>query len=102
MIWTASGRVRRANLKVHYVYYTILAAYCVGGLIILFTLKPVQTAKIAVVLSNVALGTVTLLSIYVNRTLLPRELQPGLLHQIGTVCCGLFFIGISVSLMFLL
>src|SRR5204863_5330295 len=65
MIWTASARVKRLNIRVNHVYYTILALYCVGGLIILFTLKPVQTAKIAAVLQNVALGSVTLLSLYV-------------------------------------
>jgi hypothetical protein len=102
MIWTASARVKRLNIKVNHVYYTILAAYGVCGLIILLTLKPVQTAKIATILQNVALGSVTLLSLYVTRTLLPRELQPGWIQQIGVVLCGLFFIGISVGVMFLL
>jgi hypothetical protein len=76
MIWTASARVKTLNIKVNHVYYTILVAYGICGLIILLTLKPVQTAKIATILSNVALGSVTLLSLYVTRTLMPRELRP--------------------------
>jgi hypothetical protein len=102
MIWTASHRVKQLNIKVNHVYYFILLLYGIGGLTMLFTLKPVQTAKIASILQNVALGSVTLLSLYVNRTLLPRELQPGWFHQIGVILCGLFFIGISVAVVFLL
>jgi hypothetical protein len=102
MIWTASARVKTLNIKVNHVYYTILVAYGICGLIILLTLKPVQTAKIATILSNVALGSVTLLSLYVTRTLMPRELRPHWLYQIGVVLCGLFFIGISVGVVFLL
>jgi hypothetical protein len=101
MIWNASAGVRRLKINVKHVYYTILVAYGIGGLIILFTLKPVQTAKIAGILSNVALGAVTLLSLAVTRKLMPRELQPHWLYQIGVVLCGLFFISISVAVFLL-
>jgi hypothetical protein len=102
MIWTASAGVRRMKINVKHVYYAILIAYGIGGLIMLFTLKPVQTAKIASIIQNVALGSVTLLSLYVTRKLMPRELQPHWFMQLGVILCGVFFIGISVAVLFLL
>jgi hypothetical protein len=100
MIWNASARVRQLG-EVRYIYYGILAAYAVGGLVILTILPPVDTAKISAVLQNIALGSVSLLSIYVNRTLLPKEVQPGWFHQLGVLLCGVFFLSISLALFFI-
>lgn len=100
MAWNASARVRRLG-EVRYIYYGILASYCIGGLIILILFPAVQIAKIAAVLQNIALGSVSLMSIYVNRTLLPKEIQPSLFHQFGVVVCGLFFLSISIALLFI-
>lgn len=100
MVWNASERVRRLG-EVRYIYYGILLAYCVGGLFILTILPAVQIARISAVLQNIALGSVSLLSLYVNRKLLPKELHPGWFHQIGVVVCGVFFLGISVALLFI-
>ena len=33
---------------------------------------------------------------YANRTLLPKEARPGWFLQLGVVCCGLFFLSLSV------
>ncbi|TXT38329.1 MAG: hypothetical protein FD138_417 [Planctomycetota bacterium] len=100
MIWNASARVRQLG-EVRYIYYGILAAYAVGGLVILTILPPVDTAKISAVLQNIALGSVSLMSIYVNRTLLPKEVQPGWFHQLGVLLCGVFFLSISIALLFI-
>ena len=100
MLWNASARVRRVG-EVRYIYYGILAAYAVGGLVILIQFPAVQIAKMAAVLQNIALGSVSLMSIYVNRTLLPKEVQPGWFHQLGVLLCGLFFLSISLALFFI-
>lgn len=100
MLWNASARVRQLG-EVRFIYYGILAAYCVGGLIILIQFPAVQIAKIAAVLQNIALGSVSLMSIYVNRTLLPKEIQPGWFHQLGVLLCGVFFLSISLALLFI-
>lgn len=102
MIWTASTRVQAANLRVHHVYYAILAGYMVFGLVVLLALRPLQTAKIGTILQNVSLGVSALLSLHVTRTLMPRELHPHWLQQVAVVICGLFFISISVGAMCLL
>jgi len=100
MIWTASPRAQRLG-EVRYVYYGILAAYCVCGLLILTIFPAVQIARIAAVLQNIALGSTALMSLYVNRKLLPQELHPGWPHQLGTVLCGVFFLSISLALLFI-
>ena len=45
--------------------------------------------------------TVALLSLYVNRVLLPKEVRPGWFHQIGVVACGMFFLGVSGTLLYM-
>ncbi len=100
MLWNASSRVRQLG-EVRYIYYGIMAIYAVGGLVILILFPAVQIAKFAAVLQNIALGSTSLMSLYVNRKLLPKEIQPGWFHQIGIVLCGVFFLSISLALLFI-
>jgi hypothetical protein len=96
IIWTASSRIKRIEgHHVTYVYYSILGLYAVWGLFVLWRLPALDIAKIGAVLGNVALGFSALQSLVTNRALLPKELQPHWVLQIGVVLCGIFFIGIS-------
>jgi hypothetical protein len=100
MIWTASARAHRLGRgEVRYIYYGILMVYAVWGLVILWFLPALQIAKIGAVLGNLALGFSTLQALYVNRVLMPPELRPNVLLQIGTACCGVFFLGISLAVL---
>ena len=100
IVWTASSRIKRmGGNHVKYVYYSILSMYAVWGLFVLWRLPALDIAKIGAVLGNFALGFSALHALYANRVLLPKELQPNLLLQIGVVCCGVFFIGISMVVM---
>ncbi len=97
IVWTGTRWARRLPRRgVTYIYYGILVLYAVAGVVALSFFSPFQIAKIAAVLMNVALGVSAWHSLYVNRSLMPRELRPSWLLQAGTVVCGLFFIGISV------
>lgn len=97
ILWTASFRVHRlGGGQVKYVYYTVLAAYAVCGLTTLAFFNPLQIAKLGAVFQNVALGFTALHALYVNRTLLPRQLRPNWFLQAGVIACGSFFLGISV------
>jgi hypothetical protein len=103
MIWTVGKRLKRLGRgEVRTVYYGILAGYGVVGLAILTLFPPVQIAKFSSVLQNIALGDSSLMSLYINRRLLPKELHPGWFHQLGVILCGLFFLGISAALLFLI
>jgi hypothetical protein len=100
MIWTASGRVHHLGRgEVRYIYYGILGLYALGGFVILWLLPAFRIATIGVVLGNLGLGFSTLQALYVNRILLPRALRPNAFQQIGTACCGVFFLAISVAVM---
>jgi hypothetical protein len=100
IIWTASSRVKRlGGDRVKYVYYSILCVYGVWGLFVLWRLPALDIAKIGAVLGNIALGFSALHALYANRTLLPKALRPHWLLEIGTLLCGIFFIGISLVVM---
>lgn len=97
VIWTGSARLKHLDgNKVKYVYYTILGAYCIWGLIALWlTPNPLVLAIASGVVMNFALGFSSLHTLYVNMVLLPQELRPGWLQRCGLVGCAVFYIGIS-------
>ncbi|MEX0977848.1 MAG: hypothetical protein WDZ48_03295, partial [Pirellulales bacterium] len=100
IIWTASSRAKRlGGTRVKYVYYSILSVYALWGLFVLWRLPALDIAKIGAVLGNIALGFSALHALYANRALLPKPLRPHLLLEIGTLLCGIFFIGISMVVM---
>ena len=47
------------------------------------------------VLVNISLGMSSFHTLYVNRTLLPPELRPNWIMQLGLVATGVFFLAIS-------
>jgi hypothetical protein len=97
ILWTTTKWARRfGGQKVKYLYYGILVIFCLWGLVVLALFDPLQILKISTVLQNVALGFSSLHALYVTRVLMPRELRPGLLMQLGVLACGAFFLGISV------
>ena len=103
ILWTASRRVQRmGGTRVKYLYYSILSLYGVWGLFVLWQLPALKIALIGAVLGNVALGFSSLHALYANRSLLPKELQPHWLLQIGVVLGGIFFIGTAVIVLFTL
>jgi hypothetical protein len=96
ILWVTSPRVKKlASDQVRWVYYSLLLVYAVWGTITLALLSPLQIAKVGAVLGNVALGFSAFHTLYVNRTLLPRELRPNLLMQLGLIGCGTFFFAIT-------
>ena len=65
------------------------------GLLVLSSFDAFQILKISNVLQNIALGFSALHALYVNRALMPRDLRPSLILQLGVFACGVFFLGIS-------
>jgi hypothetical protein len=96
IIWTSSAWAKRMREdRVKYVYYGILAGYCVWGLVAMTIFDPLQILKLAGVLMNVALGVASWHTLYVNLTLLPRALRPNWLMRLGVFACGVFFLTVS-------
>jgi hypothetical protein len=97
IIWTSNSRAQRlSGDRVRWIYYGILTLYGMWGLVALTIFDPLEIAKVAGVLMNIALGWSALHAVYVNRMFLPRELQSNIFMQLGTIACGIFFLGISV------
>ena len=98
VIWTGSLRVRHMEgHQVKNIYYTIMAAYCVWGLIALrLTPDPLILAIVTGTLRNIGLGATAIHALVINRKLLPKELQPGWFMQVGLLGCFVFFMGITV------
>lgn len=100
ILWTTSPTVHRLKgNQVKYVYYSLLSVYGVWGTITLAYLSPLMIAKVGAVLGNIALGFSAFHTLYVNRTLLPRELRPNLLMQLGLIGCGTFFFAITAMVL---
>ncbi len=96
ILWATSPRVKKlAGNRVRVIYYSLLSIYAVWGTITLALLSPLQIAIVGAVLGNVALGFSAFHTLYVNRTLLPRELRPNLVMQLGLIGCGVFFFAIT-------
>ena len=97
IIWTSSRWAKRMREeRVKFIYYAILAGYCVWGLIALTYFDPLQILKTAGVLMNVALGVVAWHTLYANVTLLPPTLRPNWLMRLGLFTCGAFFLAVSL------
>jgi hypothetical protein len=97
IIWASNPQAQRLHgNQVKYVYYGILLIYAVWGFIVLLLFNPQIILKIGGTLMNVAMGFSALHTLYVNRTLLPRELQPNWFMQAGVLFCGVFFLGLTV------
>jgi hypothetical protein len=100
IIWSSNPQARRLHgNQVKYVYYGILLLYACWGLVALWLFDPLIILQIAGVLMNLAMGFSALHTLYVNRTLLPRELRPSWFMQAGLIFCGLFFIGVTVMVL---
>jgi hypothetical protein len=98
VVWIGSRRLRHLEgNQAKYVYYGLLAAYGVWGLIALrITPSPLVLAIATGVMVNFAFAFSAIHSLWVNMTLLPAPLRPGWTIRIGLVAGALFYSGISV------
>ena len=82
------------NIRI--VYFRVLTVYAIFGLIMLVSIKPAILLKIATTIYNYALGISCLHTLFVNRSLLPKPLQPRKSMQLGLFLTGVFFLLIAV------
>lgn len=92
VFWTASGRLRKLEPhRIRYVYFAVLTAFALFGLVMLSVAKPKQLVDYAALILNFALGFSCWHTLGVNLILLPRELRPGWFARCGLLLAGLFF-----------
>jgi len=96
VFWTTSDRLREMPPgAIKSVYFRVLTVYAIFGLIMLVSIKPATLLIIATTIYNYALGISCLHTVYVNRSLLPRQLQARTGMQIALLLAGLFFLFIG-------
>jgi hypothetical protein len=98
VIWIASRRMHRLDThKVKFVYYCLLAAYCVWGLIALHvTPNPLVLGIAAGVMWNFAFAFTSLHLLWVMLRLMPVPLRPGWLQCAGLIGGAILYAGISI------
>jgi hypothetical protein len=92
ILWTGSRRVRSwRGGDVRTVYYTVLAAVVVWGIVALNMAQPIILLQVG---ANVA-GVVFIISsihlLYLNMTLLPVELRPPMWRRVMLVAMAMFY-----------
>jgi hypothetical protein len=92
VFWTSSDKLRQWDpAKIKYLYFGVLVAYGVFGLIMLMINRPLKLMMIATNIFNFALGFSCWHTIAVNKLLLPKQLRPGWFMTLGLFLAGLFF-----------
>ena len=87
-----AGRLRKLEPhRIRYVYFAVLTAFALFGLVMLSIGKPKQLVDYAGLILNFALGFSCWHTLGVNLILLPRELRPGWFARCGLLLAGLFF-----------
>jgi hypothetical protein len=101
-IWTASGRVR-ATFRPHQarlIYYGILGSYALWTFVCAYLFSVFGTPKLMVIINanmfNLAIGVTAIQLLWINHTLLPREIRPRWYHSLGVASCAIFYLGLVV------
>ena len=91
VLWTGSRRLRDWHGDVRRVYYTVLAAVVVWGLVALGLAQPVALLQIGANVASVAFIVTSLHVLYINTRLLPPEIRPPLWRRLALVAMAMFY-----------
>jgi hypothetical protein len=98
ILWTGSRRVRRwRGGDVRAVYYAVLVALTVWGIIALRLAQPIVLLQLGANVAGVVFVIASLHLLYINTTFLPRELRPSMGRRAALVAMAVFY-GFFVTL----
>lgn len=98
ILWSGSRRVRSwRGGDVRALYYTVLAAVTIWGMIALRLAQPIVLLQIGANVAGAVFVVASLHLLYINTTLLPPELRPPLWRRVALVTMALFY-GFFVTL----
>ena len=104
ILWTGSSRVREwRGGDVRAIYYVVLGAVVVWGMIALRLAPPIILLLIGANVAGVVFVVASLHLLYINTRLLPLELRPPLWRRIALVVMSLFyafFVALSLRTVF--
>jgi hypothetical protein len=92
ILWTGSPRVRRwRGGDVRSVYYSVLAAVVVWGIVALRLAQPFLLLQIGANMAGFVLVIASVHLLYVNTRLLPEHVRPPMWRRAGLVVMSLFY-----------
>jgi hypothetical protein len=92
VLWTGSSRLRSwRGGDVRRVYYTVLAASVVWGMIALGMTQPIVLLQVGANVASVAFIVTSLHLLYINTTLLPPVLRPPMWRRLVLVAMAIFY-----------
>jgi hypothetical protein len=102
VIWSSNRQVR-VRMQPHHVvriYYSIFCLYVLWTFVCAWYFTHFESPKVMVLvianLNNVALGVTAFFILRNNLRFLPQPLRPGWINRVGVVCCGLFYLGMTL------
>ena len=92
MLWSGSRRMRHwRGGDVRLIYYSILGALVVWGLIALRLTQPIILLQLGANVAGLVMVISSIHILYVNTKLLPRELKPPMWRRVSLVGMSLFY-----------
>lgn len=101
ILWVASRRVRTwRGGQINRIYYALLLLFTVWGMIAVNWGNAMSLFKMLALVAGLVLAIAAVQILRVNRTLLPKELQPSWWRQGAIVLCALFYGGLSLMVLY--
>lgn len=92
ILWSGSKRIRKwRGGDVRIIYYSVLGAVVVWGLIALRLTQPIILLQLGANMGGIVFIIGTFHILHVNTTFLPREIQPPLWRRIALVLMAVFY-----------
>jgi hypothetical protein len=92
ILWTGSSRIRSWRTgDVRVIYYSVLAAISLWGIIALRLTQPIILLAVSANMAGIVFVISSLHLLYVNTRLLPVELRPPLWRRLALVALALFY-----------
>ena len=90
--------------QVKWVYYSILSFYVLWSLVFTYLFNTYGTPQLMTIVianvNNVAIGLTAIQLLWINHTLLPREIKPRWYHSLGVAACAVFYLGLALLVFF--
>lgn len=92
ILWSGSTRIRQwRGGDVRIIYYAVLAAAVVWGLIALRLTQPIVLLQLGANMAGFVMVVSALHILYINTKLLPKELQPPLWRRLALIFMAIFY-----------
>jgi hypothetical protein len=89
--WLSRGVRGSQRIGIRTIYYGILVAFSVWGMLAIHLASPFQLFKILANVAGIVLVVAGVQIVIVNRRFLPRAVRPALWREIGLLVCSIFY-----------